>query len=196
MNGLGEFDAARLFYLSLLLLLILSGAVAAYRNRLGEGLQAAAIWTLIFLGAVIAYGFRDTLETQLTGGAGTVVTENGVALRRGADGHFHARADVNGTPVDFLVDTGASALVLSREDARRVGLDPSRLVFSLPAQTANGVVFSAPATIDSLRLGAFEDRNVMATVNGGELGVSLMGMSYLRRFARVTVEGDRMLLER
>lgn len=196
MSGLGEFDAARLFYLSLLLLLVLSGVVAGYRHRIGQGLQAAAIWTLIFLGAVIAYGFRDTLQTQLIGGAETVVTEEGVVLRRGGDGHFHARAEVNGETVDFLVDTGASSLVLSREDARRVGLDPSRLVFSQPAQTANGVVFSAPATLDSLRLGPFEDRNVAATVNGGALGVSLMGMSYLRRFARVTVEGDRMLLER
>jgi aspartyl protease family protein len=196
MSGIGDFDAARLFYLTALLLLVLSAVFATYRNRMGVGLQHAAIWTLIFLGAVIAYGFRDTLEVQLFGSTAPQVVEQGVALRRGGDGHFHARAEVNGVAVEFLVDTGASSVVLSRRDAQRVGLDPERLVFSQPAQTANGLVYSAPVTLDVLRLGPFEDRNVPATVNGGDLDVSLMGMSYLRRFARVTVEGERMLLER
>jgi aspartyl protease family protein len=161
---------------------------------MGVGLQHAAIWGLIFVGAVIAYGFRDTLQTQLLGAPQTV--EGGVVLTRRGDGHFHARAEVNGRPVEFLVDTGATALVLSRQDARRVGIDDAGLIFSVPSRTANGVVRSAPVTLDSLRLGPFEDRAVAAMVNGGDLGVSLMGMSYLDRFARVTVEGDRMRLER
>jgi aspartyl protease family protein len=195
-SGLDDIDAGRLFYLSALLLMILSAVLVTYRNRLGTGLQHAAIWGLIFLGAVLAYGFRDTLSAQLTGAPQMAAVQDGIILRRAPDGHFHARTQVNGATIDFLVDTGATNLVLSQADARRAGLDPARLSFIRPARTANGVVYSAPVTLDALRLGPFEDRNVPASVNGGELSTSLMGMSYLRRFARVTVEGDRMLLER
>ena len=196
MNALDGVDAGRLFYLSALLLMVMSAALIHYQSRLGTGLQHAAIWALIFLGAVLAYGFRDTLSTQLTGAPQMAAVQDGLALRRGPDGHFHARTQVNGATIDFLVDTGATDLVLSQQDARRAGLDPARLSFVQPARTANGVVYSAPVTLDRLSLGPFEDRDVRASVNGGELSTSLMGMSYLSRFTRVTVEGDRMLLER
>lgn len=189
------FDAERVVYLAILLLLVCSGVFATYRNRLGAGLQHAAIWGLIFLGAVVAYGFRDVIDAQLMN-RGQTATDGAVVLRRGGDGHFHALADIDGARVAFLVDTGATSLVLSRDDARRIGLDLGRLRFVSPALTANGVVLSAPVTLGVLRLGPFEDRDVPATVNGGALDVSLMGMSYLSRFTRVTVEGDRMLLER
>jgi aspartyl protease family protein len=103
---------------------------------------------------------------------------------------------VNGAAVRFLVDTGATSLVLTRRDAARAGIDPDGLVYSVPTMTANGPVFSAAAGIESLRFGPFEDRGVAAMVSGGELAVSLLGMSYLDRFRTLTIEGDRMLLDR
>lgn len=192
MDGVGD---ARLFYLLALLVLVAGGVFATYRGRLATGLQHALIWGLIFAGVVIAYGFRDILSAQLFN-APVAVSDSAVALRRGPDGHFHATLGVNGREVRFLVDTGATQIVLSRRDAARVGIDPARLSFTQPARTANGVVFSAPVTLERLTLGPFEDRNVPASVNGGELAVSLLGIRYLDRFARWRVEGDRMILER
>lgn len=187
---------ARLFYLAGLLLLVSSGFFAAYRNRLGQGLQHAAIWGLIFFGVVVAYGLRDQFSAALRDDAAIVLEDGRAALRRGGDGHFHARAEVNGVSIPFLIDTGATALVLTQQDAERVGVDPDTLVYASPARTANGVVMSARTTLGSLRLGPFEDRDVPAMVNGGALGVSLMGMGYLNRFGRVSIQGDRMVLER
>lgn len=189
-------QGARLFYLLTLGVLIMAGVFATYRHRLGTALQHGAIWALIFMGVMIAYGFRDTLNMQLVGGGATQVADNAVALRRERDGHFHATLDVNGQSVRFLVDTGATGMVLSRRDAQRAGLDVESLRFNLPSQTANGVIYSAPAMLGRVRLGPFEDYGVQAMVNGGDLHVSLLGMSYLNRFARVTVQGDRMILER
>ncbi len=192
MDGIGD---ARLFYLLALLALVAGGVFATYRGRLATGLQHALIWGLIFAGVVIAYGFRDVLSAQLFN-TPTAVGDSAVVLRRGGDGHFHATLGVNGRDVSFLVDTGATQIVLSRRDAARVGFDPARLSFTQPARTANGTVFSAPVTLDRLTLGPFEDRGVPASVNGGELPVSLLGIRYLDRFARWRVEGDRMFLER
>lgn len=196
MSGLDPGAQARVFYLLILGLALLAWVFGAYRGRLGQAAQHLAIWGLIFAGVVIAYGFSDQLREQLSPSSLVAVSEDSAVLRRGRDGHFHARIDVNGVPVDFLVDTGASAIVLSQRDAARVGLHPERLTFSTPATTANGVIHSAPVILDEMRLGPFTDREVGAMVNGGELETSLLGMRYLDRFAGFSVTGDRMTLSR
>jgi aspartyl protease family protein len=187
---------ARLFYFALLGLLVASGVVYGYRNRLGTALQHAAIWVLIFLGATLAYGFKDTLMSQLHPDRAQTVGERTIALRRADDGHFYARLIVDGTPLRFMVDTGASDLVLSRQDARRVGISLKDLNFVLPASTANGRIYGAGVMLDRVQLGDFVDHDVRAMVNGGRMNTSLLGMAYLDRFRSFSVEGDRLLLAR
>ncbi len=196
MDSLDPGAQARLFYLAILGCAVLVAAFSWYRGRLGTALQHAAIWGLIVVGLVIAYGFSDVLERELSPSTMAVVAEDAVVLRRGADGHFHAPLEVNGRRLDALVDTGATALVLSREDAARAGLDPGSLVYSRPALSANGVVYGAPVTLGEVALGPFTDRNVRAMVSGGDMPATLLGMDYLNRFRRFSVEGDRMTLER
>ena len=196
METLDTHSQARLFYLLILGLVLLSAVFARYRGQLGTGLQHVAIWVLVFIGVMIAYTFSDQLRQAVDPTRTVVIDGRRVALARGEDGHFHATLRINGRDVRFLVDTGATQIVLSQSDARRIGLDPARLVFSSPAITANGTIFSAPVMLDEVALGPFIDRDVAATVNGGPLPASLLGMRYLDRFARVAVEGDRMVLER
>jgi len=124
------------------------------------------------------------------------VDERTVVLQRAGDGHFYVTADVNGRPVRFLVDTGASSLVLSWRDAERVGIDIGALDFRVPSMTANGMVMSAPVRVGLIELGAFVDEDVRAMVNGGDLDVSLLGMSYLSRYRGFEVDGDRFFLKR
>lgn len=190
MSGLDGDDWARLVYLGLLLL-FLAGLLRSRR-----AFRDLAIWLLIIAMAVIAYGFRDTLRDELLPAAMVERPDGTLELRRRSDGHFHAEALVNGAPVRFLVDTGASQVVLSLDDARRVGLDPAHLAFVGRARTANGEVATAPVRLDSLALGGFHDTGVAASVGSGELDVALLGMSYLDRFASIAIEGDRMTLRR
>lgn len=186
---------ARIAYLALLGMVLIGGLFAAYRGRMGRALRDAAIWLLIILGFVTLYGFKDTLLGELRPSA-AVLTDEGIQLRRGSDGHFHATLEINGAPVRFIVDTGASSVVLTREDARRVGLDPGRLDYTRIANTANGTVRGAPVTLDEVRFGGTVERNLRAVVNGGDLFSSLLGMDYLDRFRRITVEGDTLTLAR
>jgi clan AA aspartic protease (TIGR02281 family) len=95
-------------------------------------------------------------------------------------GHVALTAMVNGAPVRFLVDTGASRVTLTAEDARAAGIDPGRLVFNQRSQTANGLAREAPVTLREIRIDRLSIDNVSAAVNEN-LTVSLLGMSFLRR---------------
>lgn len=189
-------DTARLAYLALLGAVVIGGVFFHYRHRMGKALRDAAIWLLIILGFVTLYGFKDQLSGGLFPNQAVNVGGDTIALRRGMDGHFSAEVMVNGAPVEFLVDTGATNVVLTRRDAARVGFDPDRLSYTLIADTANGPVASAPVTLDEVRLGGFTDVNVRAMVNGGDLFSSLLGMDYLNRYRRISVEGDTLYLTR
>lgn len=119
---------------------------------------------------------------------------NRISVPMGPNGHFHLEAMVDGTPVRFLVDSGASAIVLSPEDARRIGLEPGRLRYSLHFRTANGTVRAAPVTLRELRIGQFALSYVEAVVNEAPMPVSLLGTPLLARLSSWTVEGGRLHL--
>lgn len=189
------FDQARFFYLILLGVFVLVWLFARYRGRLGQAAQHAAIWVLIFIGVVLAIGFWGDMQRMLQGGPQRIDKDT-IALARQADGHFHAIVEINGRNVPFIVDTGATNMVLSQRDAERVGIDPGELRFSIPTMTANGQTYSASVRLDRVALAGIVDTDVPATVNGGELGISLLGMRYLERFSSWYVEGDTMYLSR
>jgi aspartyl protease family protein len=187
---------ARIFYLVLLGAFILVAVFTHYRDRLGQAAQHAAIWALIFVGVVIAIGFRDELTGQLYTDYAVPAGEGAFAFRRAPDGHFYVSAEVNGAPVRFMVDTGATRPVLTPADAKAAGIDTGGLRYMQPTYTANGVVMSAPVRLDEVALGGEVERGVPASVSGGELGQSLLGMSYLDRWRSIRIEGDTLYLSR
>ncbi len=112
-------------------------------------------------------------------------------LRRSPDGHFYAEARVNGTPVRFLVDTGASLVALSATDAARAGIRPGDA--RAAAIAAGGEIEIAPVTIERIELGPLDARRIRGAVVK-ELPVSLLGQSFLREAGGVEIGGDRMVL--
>jgi aspartyl protease family protein len=117
-----------------------------------------------------------------------------MTIPAGRNGHYELDAKVNGKTVRFMIDTGASAIVLNREDAKRVGLRLREHDFAGRAHTANGVVRWAPVVLRDLRLGTLTLSQVEASVNDGPLNVSLLGMSFLRRLKGYEVRNDRLVL--
>jgi aspartyl protease family protein len=116
-------------------------------------------------------------------------------VEAGPQGHFVIEAEVNGVPVTFLVDTGASEIVLTTADAIRLGFDPHRLEYSQRFRTANGEVRGAPVRLRELRVGQFSLYDLNASVNEAPLPVSLLGMSFLERLHGYRVEERRLILE-
>jgi|SRR5690348_1037415 len=115
-----------------------------------------------------------------------------VTIRRGGNGHYEVDAIVDGQHVDFLVDTGATSIVLTSEDAAKLGIFPAQSDYVGVAHTANGTVHFAPIELGRVEVGNIVVRNVTATVlPEGALTQSLLGMSFL---ARVRWQQDRDLL--
>ncbi len=185
----------RLIYLTILGAAVLGWFIAESRGSLGKSARMLVAWGLIFVGFIGAYGIWEDIKTDLIPRQSVAEDASSITIPRKSDGHFHLTLDVNGTPVDFLVDTGATDIVLSMEDARRIGLDPENLAFLGRARTANGEVRTAFTNLDTMSLGPIVHQNIPASVNGGEMSGSLLGMRYLSLFERIEISGDQMILE-
>lgn len=193
---MSDLEIGRLVYLVLLGGILLAYLVIANREGPATTLRHALLWGLIFLGVVVGAGLWLDVRDRLLPGRAVSFGEGQIALPRGPGGHFYATLQVHGVPVRFVVDTGATDVVLARADARRIGLDPDRLVYGGRARTANGLVPTARITLEEVVFGDFTDRDVAAWVNSGEMDVSLLGMSYLGRFERIAIEGGTLVLTR
>ncbi len=196
MRDLSSDDQAVLVYLILILLVVGGSMIISSRGQLNKTLQQAAIWGLIFVGAIGAYSLRDRIEASIYPERAVMNERGTVTFTRARDGHFYAEVGVNGKKIQFVIDTGASDIVLTAKDAEYLGYPVGDLIYSGRASTANGVVPMARITLDSLTLGRFTDRHVRATVNGGELDTSLLGMRYLERFRKIEISGSHLTLTR
>ena len=119
-----------------------------------------------------------------------------LAVARGRDGHFHADAVIGGIRVEFLVDTGASVVALTSADAARLGITPSPRDFTIPMQTANGVVRAARVRLARVDIGPLTVSDVTAVVMPPQaLASNLLGMSFLSRLRRFEFRTGQLVLE-
>lgn len=163
---------------------------------MGVAIQQALIWVLIFFATIIVYGFKDHIQQQFNPRQGIEVSTDVISLPRARDNHFYVDLVINGVPVEFVIDTGATEIVLTERDAQRIGINLSDLRYLGRASTANGEVRTAPVTLDEIQLFDIIDYNIRATVNEGEMNGSLLGMRYLSLFSRFEIVGDTLLLHR
>ncbi len=187
-------EIASILYLVLLLLAIGGYFVVTYARNLGRLIQQALLWGMIFVGVIAAAGLWPSISDRAVPRQAYV--GDSIEIPRSIDGHYYLSLVVNGAPLRFVVDTGASGMVLTRQDASRVGINPDRLAYLGRANTANGAVPIADVTLDAVTLNGVTDRRVRASVNGGEMDTSLLGMSYLQRFNRIEIAGNRLVLTR
>lgn len=125
---------------------------------------------------------------------GARVSGGEVRLGRSGDSHFYADTEVDGTNIRMMVDSGASIVALTRRDAEAVGIDVDSLPIGGMARTAGGDVPMRNVTLDSVVVEGIEVRQVPAAVIDADMGVSLLGQSFLAKLDAVNVEGDMMTL--
>jgi aspartyl protease family protein len=116
-------------------------------------------------------------------------------IRKGPDGHYWAMGDVNGARIRFLVDTGATAVALTAQDAQRIGFDVSTLNYNSRVLTAAGPVRAAQVQLDSVSIGGARVSHVVALVPERGLEVSLLGMTYLGRLASFQATPRALILQ-
>ena len=189
-----EDDIANFMYLMLFLAFIGSSYFFSRRGQLGQSLQQMAIWCLIFFGFLAVYGMRDTFKSQLVQSTPIVEETGSYVFQRDMDGHFYVTLQINDTPIRLVVDTGATGLVLTKADAKSIGLPMESLNYSQIAYTANGTVASAPVVLHDVRMGTTTHSRMRASVNGGALHSSLLGMQYISEFSEFKIVKDLLYL--
>ena len=117
-------------------------------------------------------------------------------LRKENDGHYWANANVDGTSVKFMVDTGASTVALTYKDAQRIGLEPDTLSYRWSIRTAGGEVFGASVLLESIKIGQVEVENVEAMVLRDGLTQSLLGMTFLGELQSYEFRQSNLLLRK
>lgn len=196
-------------YVSLIYAGLFATVIGAFffqtRQRFGNVARQILIWIAILLALVAAYEYRFELQDfgarvsagLVPGSARTRTAEDGATLvqinRIGQQ--FLTDGSVNGSRQGFLVDTGASTVVLTANGAREAGIEPQSLSFTIPVNTANGVTMAARTRVDTLTIGGIERDDVIVLVSEpGDLGVNLLGMNFLDTLAGYEVRGDRLIL--
>ena len=187
----------------IVLVVFLGGAVLTmFRGHFSQALTAALLWAVVGLALIVAYSYRFELHAvanrvlvvMLPGHA--VSQGRMVEIGRANDGDFGVTAQINGARVGMVLDTGASSVVLTRDDAKAAGLPLEVLKYTVNIDTANGRARAAPVTLDRIAIGGLEERSVEALVaQPGQLKTSLLGMSFLNRLQSWEVSGDRLVLK-
>ena len=139
-------------------------------------------------------GTGDRASSGMAPAVADSLAEAGVSIARSRDGHFWIDAEVNGRQIRFLVDTGASDVVLTREDADRLGILLQPQDYSLIYRTASGTTRAAPVQLDDVSVGTLHLWNVEAAVNQSNMDVSLLGQSFLSRLSGFEVSGNILTL--
>jgi aspartyl protease family protein len=194
---------------TLLAILVFVGVGVIVRSmRASEVVQAILFWTMAIVVLVGLYGFRDELGivggrivgalvpgTPIAGRLSGETDPNSVVILRNGGGHFGVRAEVDNEPMSLLVDTGATFVTLTPDDAAEIGIDPSTLDFVVPIQTANGTIRAASIRLERIAIGPIERENIPALVAPrGALDESLLGLSFLDKLGGYSISGDRLVL--
>jgi aspartyl protease family protein len=199
--SLSQYDFSSLTTKLVALVFVCVLVLALFRQRFSHALESALIWVLIALLLAIGYTYRfelrDVAERVLAelipGRAAT--RGRTVEIARGPGGSFFVTVQINEARASMVLDTGASAVVLTQEAAKAAGLPLEVLNYSVNVDTANGRARAAPVTLDRVSVGGIIERSVPALIaQPGQLRVNLLGMSFLNRLQSWEVRGDKLIL--
>lgn len=192
-------QVAEFVYLMAILVLVIS-ALMVRKIPIGKGLQMFAGWVMIFLAAFVAFALKDDFidlgKRVLQEGRGDMVAVQAgetIRIKQSLDGHFWVDATLNGEPVRFLIDSGATTTSISVDTARRAGIEPRG---GLPAmvRTANGTVLVDRGRAETLRVGTIEREDLAVHISEAFGDMNVLGMNFLSSLSGWGVEGRWLIL--
>lgn len=199
--SLNNGDWQNFIYLAVILVALLSGLSSRRELGLKKILKYFTIWSFVGLVSISLYAYRHEFSDfknrilgEINPSAARVNQSGQITVNLSEDGHFYVNVEINSVPIRFMIDTGASDIVISITEAKRIGISGEKLLFNKPYQTANGTSWGASVILNELKFGNVEFRNVPASVNSSDMGVSLLGMSFLRQFKKYEFYRDQLIL--
>ena len=193
-------DTASLVY-GVLLLVLVGSALVARSLPIGQTIKMALGWVGIFAMIFLLVSFRPEMRMiwqRITGELGLAsapaISGEPMTIRKSDDGHFWVSAEVNGHPVRFLIDSGATFTALSARAARDAGVEPGGFGLKTVIDTANGAVEAERGEIADLRVGSLAMRNHKVVIADAFGNTNVLGMNFLSELESWRVEGSSMIL--
>jgi aspartyl protease family protein len=183
-------------------IVLLLSSLAARRLPLGYVAKAAFAWIAIFAALFAIFSFRfefkaiwERVKADISGTAGQSVSSEEITIRRQDDGHYWLQLDVNGKPVRFMIDSGATTTAVNANTARETGIQVDTDGYPVFLNTANGSVAAQRGIIQSLKIGTHEigQHNVVVSESFGDTNV--LGMNFLDSMQSWKVEANVMTLK-
>ena len=192
-------NVATIIIMSLFIVMGLYNFVSTHGFK--KSLTQVFVWSAILLAIVAAYAFRFEMRYASNRVLSALMPsyswhndEGQIVISRSNDGHFYINALVNDVKIKFMVDTGASDVALTRQDAENLKFNLSKLSYTRKYSTANGISFAAPVTLNKFAIGNYIFKDVGAHIGEGELDTSLLGMSLIERFMSFRIDNDLLIL--
>jgi aspartyl protease family protein len=200
-SSFNKSDWSSFAVLMLLLVMMISNLLSRQDLSISQIFKYLGAWSIIGLVTIALYSYRfefSDFKNRILGeiNPSLVILESSGSLRINisSDGHFYIDVRINDIPMHFMIDTGASDIVISVSEAEKIGINPKNLIFNKPYQTANGRSWGASIKFDKVEVGDVIFRDVSASVNNANMGTSLLGMSFLRKFKKYEFYRDKLIL--
>lgn len=191
-----------LLYLILLLTCVGGGVLYRFKTNMRSTLAQLAIWIALFAGLILAYSYKDDFAAigqrfvqTLNSRGGVVTGTRSVSFSKADSDHYEVTAKLDGVPITFFVDTGATSIVLTPQAAERLGYDLNALNYDIISQTANGLGRSAAIKVNEFVMGPIVMHDLSVHVNLAPMSHSLLGMEFLSRLKSMRTDGDTLTFE-
>lgn len=204
MIGFDNLDSSQLqnfIYSGLILVGLLIGLFSRKDISFGKILKYSVTWLGVIVILILLYSYRYSFADfksrflgEINPSIAQINKDGQIIISLSDDGHYYINLKINDATVRFMIDTGASDIAINARDAERIGIKLDQLSYNKRYQTANGISFAASVNLRELKIGDIKFDNVPASVSQSEMGVSLLGMSFLKRFAKYEVYQDKFVL--
>jgi aspartyl protease family protein len=194
-------DLQQIIYLIILISVMVIGVSSRREMTLKKIIKYSLIWLGVAFGFIVLYAYRfefgdfkNRISGEINPTSAQLNQRGQLVINISDDSHFYVKLLINKVPVLFMIDTGASDIMLSLKDANKIGINTRNLIFNRPYQTANGRSFGASILLKEVEISGIKFKDIYASVNEGDMGVALLGMSFLRRFSKYEFFQDRLVL--
>lgn len=200
-NNLNSSELQNFVFLVLLLTFLTISLIARKDIKIGKTIKYLGTWLVIALISISIYSYRhqfydfkDRILGEINPSHARTRNTGTIVINMSQNNHFYMKLRINGKDIKFMIDTGASDVVLNKQDAKLIGINFKKLIFNKRYQTANGISWGANILLERIKVGNVEFNDVQASVNKSNMGTSLLGMSFLRKFKKYEFYQDRLIL--
>ncbi len=195
-------DKFNIIYYILLISLIGSSVLWRFHNNLTQTIKQTLLWVIVLFFLITLYSFRSDfskLKQRFMGEiapSSAILNDKGeIEFRVASDGHFYINTLTNGKSLRFMLDTGASDVVIPISLAQEFGYKPSDLKYTKIYNTANGTVRGAPIKINRMEISGYIFNNINASINEVDIESPLLGMSFLKKLSSYEVRDGILILK-